>query len=148
MRVTGIWGLTSVCALLFPLIAAVAARSAEAEAPKREPHPAAALADEPLRSGLSLEKAVEFLDAGARAHETKCINCHASFAYLMARPALPIPTEKHDEVRANLEKWVAYLEGLELDEASDSRRRAEAVMSGTMLAQHDAATTGHLHPVT
>ena len=115
---------------------------------EKDEHPAGLLANEPLLPDLSLEKATEFLDAGARADETKCVNCHASFAYLMARPALPIPTERHGDVRENLEDWVAYLEGLQLDTTSDSRRRAEVVMSGAVLAQHDAETTGELHPVT
>ena len=101
----------------------------------RSEQPPVGLAAEPLLPDLSLEKVTEFLDAGARAAESKCINCHATFAYLMARPALPISTDKHGEVRKNLEAWVAYLEGLELDRTSDSRRCAEAVMSGAVLAQ-------------
>ena len=122
--------------------------SAEQSVTKKLEHPAASLANEPLLPDVSLEKATEFLDAGARAHEKKCVNCHASFAYLMARPALPVFTEKHGEVRKSLEDWVAYLEGLQLRTTSDSRRRAEAVMSGAVLAQHDAETTGKLRPVT
>ncbi len=106
------------------------------------------LADEPLLPQWSAEKAAEYLDAGAQAHEGKCVNCHASFAYLMARPKLPIKTARHLQVRADLEKWVAHLEETEVNHRSDPRRRAEAVMSGAVLAQHDAATTGRLHPVT
>jgi hypothetical protein len=117
--------------------------SAEQSVTRKDEHPAASLANEVLLPDWSSEKAVEFLDAGARTHETKCVNCHASFAYLMARPALPVSTEKHGEVWKSLEDWVAYLEGLHLDTTSDPRRSAEAVMSGAVLAQHDATSFGH-----
>ena len=95
---------------------------AEQSVNKKDEHPAASLANEPLLPEWSREQATAFLDAGARAHETKCVNCHASFAYLMARPALPVFTEKHGEVRKSLEDWIAYLEGLRLDTTSDARR--------------------------
>ena len=126
--------------------ATVAPKKAELGAP---PKPAPKRwADEQLLPKFSAAKAVEFLDAGARTGEgTKCVNCHATFAYLIARPVLPIATAKHVEVRSNLEKWVAYLEGLPLNLESDSRRRAEAVMAGAVLAQHDVATSGKLQPV-
>lgn len=42
--------------------------------------------EEPFRPRFSAAKTAEFLDAGARADEgDKCLNCHASFAYLSAR---------------------------------------------------------------
>ena len=126
--------------------APVAPKKAEPGAP---PKPAPKRwADEPLLPKFSTAKAVEFLDAGARMGEgKKCVNCHATFAYLMARPALPIASAKHAEVLSNLEKWVAYLEGLPLSLESDSRRRAEAVMAGAVLAHHDVATSGKLQSV-
>ena len=78
------------------------------------------------RSGHG-RKATAFLDAEHGLTRTKCVNCHASFAYLMARrPALPVFTEKHGEVRKSMEDWIAYLEGLQLDTTSDARRCAEA----------------------
>jgi squalene-hopene/tetraprenyl-beta-curcumene cyclase len=147
MRIRTIWGqaslfgLISIALIWFPILAADPAKSSRP--PKFQ------LADEPLLTELSAAKAVEFLDAGAQATENgKCVNCHASFAYLMARPMLSLDTKRHAEVRSDLEKWVEYLEGLNLDTNSDSRRRAEAVMSAAVLAQHDAATTGKLHSAT
>ena len=129
-------------------------RKADAPSAKKEEADAPAKAPpkrwdaEPFLPRFSAAKAAEFLDAGARADEgNKCLNCHASFAYLMARPALPIQTARHAEVRSAVEKWVGYLEGLSLGVESDSRRRAEAVMAGAVLAGHDAATTGTLQPV-
>jgi squalene-hopene/tetraprenyl-beta-curcumene cyclase len=98
---------------------------------------------------FSVAKAAEFLDAGAQAHEgNKCVTCHATFAYLMARPALPVPAAKHAVVRSHLEKWAADLAALHLNDASEPRKLTEAVMSGAVLAQHDAATSGKLQPIT
>jgi len=140
-------------ALLLAPLAALHAADAPVAPKKAEPgtppKPAPKRwADEPLLPKFSAAKAAEFLDAGARTgEEGKCVNCHATFAYMMARPALPIASAKHAEVRSNLEKWVVYLEGLPLNLKSDSRRRAEAVMAGAVLAQHDVATSGRLQPV-
>lgn len=134
-------GVMSIAVICFPVLAADPVK------PSRPPK--FKLAEEPLLPEFSATKVVEFLDAGAQATENgKCVNCHASFAYLMARPMLSLDTKRHAEVRTGLEKWVEYLEGLNLDTSSDSRRRAEAVMSAAVLAQHDAATTGKLHAAT
>ena len=131
--------------LLHVLLAAAAfssARAAEPLAPQTKP------ADEPLLPTFSARKAAEFLDAGARAHEQKCLNCRATFTYLVARPALPIPSAKHAEVRSSLEKFSAELAALKLNDASHPRNIAQTVMTGAVLAQHDAATSGKLQPVT
>lgn len=142
-NVAGFFAVLSVAAACSPLSAA------ESPGAKKPPQPKFTMFEEPCLPEFSVAKAVEYLDAGAQATENgKCITCHASFAYLMARPALPIQTEKHDDVRIAVERWVSHLEELELNPASDPRRRAEAVMSGAVLAQHDAATTGKLQPVT
>ena len=141
--IASFFGWMSIAVTCFPVMAA------ESKAAKTPSPPEFNMAEEPLLAEFSAAKAVEFLDARAEAGENgKCVNCHATFAYLMARPTLPIRTERHAEVRSDLEKWVVYLGELNLDKTSDSRRRAEAVMSGAVLAQHDAATTGKLQPAT
>jgi squalene-hopene/tetraprenyl-beta-curcumene cyclase len=145
--------LTIRIALLLSPLAPLHAADAPAVPKKAEPAataeaPPKRWAEEPFLPRFSAAKAAEFLDAGARANEgNKCLNCHASFAYLMARPALPIQTARHAEVRSAVEEWVGHLESLSLGVESDSRRRAEAVMAGAVLAGHDAATTGNLQPV-
>ena len=119
----------------------ISTSGAEQDDSKKEPQKT--LASEPLLSEFSSEKATHFLDAGAQAHEqTKCVSCHGTFAYLMARPALPMDTPKHKQVRVTLEKWVAYMMEQGVDKTNKPQRRVEAVMSGVVLAQHDAATTG------
>ena len=50
-------------------------------------------------------------------------------------------------MRSDLEKWVADLAGLSSTKPVN-RELTEAVMSGAVLAQHDAATTGKLKTVT
>jgi squalene-hopene/tetraprenyl-beta-curcumene cyclase len=104
-------------------------------------------ADEPLRPAFSSALAAAFLDAGARAHEEKCINCHATLTYLAARPALPVFSAKQNEVRKNLERFSAELAALKLNDTSHPRKIAQTVMTGAALAQHDAATGGKLAPV-
>jgi len=132
---------TPLCAADAPVTATKAEPAApQKPAPKR-------WADDPLLPEFSAIKAAEFLDAGAQANEGKCTACHATFAYLMARPALPFATAKHAAVRAHLEKWTADLAGLQLNEASKPQKIAEAVMTGAVLAQHDAATSGKLQPI-
>jgi hypothetical protein len=107
MRIKAIRGMASLLGLMSigvfcpPVLAADPAKSSRP--PKFQ------LADEPLLVEFSVAKAVEFLDKGAQATENgKCVNCHASFAYLMARPMLSLDSKRHAEVRSNLEKWVEY----------------------------------------
>jgi squalene-hopene/tetraprenyl-beta-curcumene cyclase len=94
-------------------------------------------------------KAAEFLDAGAQAHEKEnnCISCHGTFAYLMARPALSTPAAQQAAVRSYLEKWVTDSSAQRLNDASDPQKLTEAVFTGAVLAQHDAATSGKLQPI-
>ena len=104
---------------------------------------------EPFLPELSLSKATEYLDSQARAHEDNCCACHGSFAYLTARPAIPLETPGHREVRQALE---AFSEKLAAAEPRPQRAPAlhvsESVMTAAVLAQHDAATEKELHPLT
>lgn len=113
---------------------------------------------EPLREQWSAAKAAEYLDFRANADEgTQCLNCHATYAYLPARPWLPAPGTRHAERRAATEQWAAGLlkeswspdvNGEKPVDRKVERRITEALLTATVLAQHDAITTGKLQPVT
>ncbi len=104
---------------------------------------------EPFLPRLSLSKATEYLDARAHAHENNCCACHATFAYLPARPVISTTTPAHREVRQALEAFAAKLPVAKLDpQKAPPLDVAEAVMSAAVLAQHDAATGKTLHPLT
>jgi squalene-hopene/tetraprenyl-beta-curcumene cyclase len=105
-------------------------------------------ADEPLLPQLSVARAAEFLDKYAQNCEGKCVTCHGTFPYLLARPALAVPSAKHADVRSRLEKWVAQATVAGLNKKAGAIEISEAVMAGAVLAQHDAATTGKLQPAT
>ena len=116
------------------------------------------LTAEPLLEKWSVGKATEYLDSRANRDEgTKCLNCHGTFAYLLARPHLPAPGPKHGERRAAAEQWAAGLlkepwpsdvTGEKPVDRKVERRITEALLTATVLTQHDAATTGKLQPVT
>jgi squalene-hopene/tetraprenyl-beta-curcumene cyclase len=96
-----------------------------------------------------LSKATEYLDAGAHAHEKNCFACHATFAYLAARPAIATTTSTHRAARQALEEFAAKLAVAKLNpRETPPLRVAEAVMTAAVLAQHDAATQSKLHPLT
>jgi len=149
MRIEAITSMARFFGLMSTALTCLSVMAGERKAVETPHPPEFGLSKEPLLAKFSAAKAVEFLDAEAQAHEKgKCVTCHGTFAYLMARPALPIRTERHAEVRSDLEKWVVYLGKLNLVATSDPRRRAEAVMSAAVLAQHDVATTGKLQTAT
>ena len=106
-------------------------------------------ANEPFLRHLSLAKAAEYLDAGAHAHEKHCFACHATFAYLAARPAISTTTATHRAMRQALEQFAAGLVGEKLSpNETPPLQVSEVVMAATVLAQHDAATGGKLHALT
>jgi squalene-hopene/tetraprenyl-beta-curcumene cyclase len=106
-------------------------------------------AAEPIRKYFSAAKAAEFLDANAHAHEKQCFACHATYAYLMARPKLALPSSTHRETRLALEQSVDKLPTAAPAGAKTPQLRiTDAVMTATALALHDASTTGTLHPQT
>ena len=116
------------------------------------------LTTKPLLEQWSAAKAAEYLDLRANADEgTKCLNCHATYAYLPARPWLPAPGTIHAQRRKATEDWAAGLlkEAWSPDVTGDKpvvrkieRRITEALLNATVLAQHDAITTGKLQGVT
>ncbi len=104
---------------------------------------------EPFLPELSLSKATEYLDSQARAHEDNCCACHGTFAYLTARPAIPLETPRHREVRQALEEFSEKLAAAEpRPERAPPLHVSESVMTAAVLAQHDAATEKKLHPLT
>jgi squalene-hopene/tetraprenyl-beta-curcumene cyclase len=137
------------CRLAFP-----AASGAE---PAQKGKPKIDWSSETLLPQWSPAKAAEYLDKWASFSEgKKCLNCHETYAYLQARPFLPQTGERHAERRAATE---AYAAGLLKEqwppgatepnpvERPVERRITEALMTAVVLAQHDAATTGKLQPV-
>ena len=126
-----------------------------AEPPKK---PRVDLTAEPLLEQWSAAKAAEYLDVRANADEgTKCLNCHATYAYLPARPWLPAPGTNPRRAAegdgrmggGSVERGVVA--GSHGDKPVDrkvERRITEALLTATVLAQHDTITTGRLQPVT
>ncbi len=128
------------------IVILLSARLPAAEGPvatKTEP------AAEPIREQFSAAKAAEFLDANAHAHEEQCFACHATYAYLMARPKLTLPSSTHRETRLALEQSVDKLPtATPAGTNPPPLRITDAVMTAAALALHDASTTGTLHPQT
>ena len=105
--------------------------------------------NEPYLGRLSLSKAIEFLDAGAHAHENNCCACHGTLAYLAARPALSAATSAHGQRRQALEEFAAKLAAEKFSpRETPALRVSEAVMTASVLAQHDAVAQGKLLPLT
>jgi squalene-hopene/tetraprenyl-beta-curcumene cyclase len=102
--------------------------------------------DEPFAKHFSLQSAGEFLDfvAVKWTREKNCGSCHTNYAFLMARPALKEkkPSAAEREVRAFLEKRAAHWD------TAKPRWDMEVVATASILAFHDAHTTGKLHPLT
>jgi squalene-hopene/tetraprenyl-beta-curcumene cyclase len=139
--------------LAVALIAAgsAVARSEEKPAAKEAAGPSTPdRSREPLREQLSASKAAEFLDANAHATEKSCFACHGSYLYLMARPALPAPSDVHRETRLAMERSIERLPAVEpAPRNAQGLRVAEAVMSAAALALSDAAAPAPLlHPAT
>ena len=97
---------------------------------------------------FSLSKAAEYLDGGARAHETKCVSCHGTFAYLAAYPALAGTATKNREARQFLEEIAGKWATAKMNPHTPPLRASQVVMAAAVLAQDDAITTGKLHPLT
>jgi squalene-hopene/tetraprenyl-beta-curcumene cyclase len=115
------------------------------------PAPPPATPDEPVAPAFSMERAASFLDAVALdwTRQRQCGTCHTNYPYLMARPALNDgrPSSRAEgEIRTFFENRVAHWN--DPDEAARPRWDAEVVATATVLALHDAATTGHLHALT
>lgn len=133
------------------LAIAMIGRSGSATAQEARPaeRPSPNSATEPIAPVASMQRAAAFLDDVAvnwtRTHE--CGTCHTNYPYLMARPAL----KGHDapamaEVRRFFEGRVAGWDGEA--KADKPKWDAEVVATAAAMAINDAATTGHLHPLT
>lgn len=109
------------------------------------PYPGPNRADEPVRKEFSLAAATDFLDAAsADWWQTRgCFTCHTNYSYLLARPGLPKESPLAGQMRQHLEELVEKRWA-----EKGPRWDAEVIMSGAVLAQHDAATTGKLHDTT
>jgi squalene-hopene/tetraprenyl-beta-curcumene cyclase len=102
-------------------------------------------ADEPLAEEFSVDKAARFLDSAALTwqKERNCMTCHTNYLYLMARPVLDAQAPALKSVRKYAEELVSRQW-----KRKGPRWDAEVVMTASVLAHHDAATSGKLHPLT
>lgn len=129
----------------------VASREVEPVTLENVVEPAANSPDEPLAAAFSLNQAVHFVDSAAVAWQKRrnCMTCHTNYAYLMVRPALEKSVPRltgapaHRIVRQFAEDMVE-----KRWPEKGPRWDAEVVMTGVILALHDRATTGKLHPLT
>jgi squalene-hopene/tetraprenyl-beta-curcumene cyclase len=129
-------------------VAASASAAGPPEKPFTLPKPATSSAKEPLAKSFSLDKGAQFLDAAALnwTQGRNCGSCHTNVAYLMARGALKENARAELEVRKFFEGRVA---GWDSGKPGDKPRwDTEVVVTGVLLAFHDAQTTGKLHPLT
>lgn len=127
--------------------------------PAAKPKERVNLAVEPMLAEWSAGKAAEYLDTFADRGETnkKCLNCHATYAYLLARPFLPAAGDKHAQRRQAIEDWArgllkepwsASVTEEKPVERTVERKISEALLTASVLAQHDAITSGQLQSVT
>jgi squalene-hopene/tetraprenyl-beta-curcumene cyclase len=121
---------------------ALTARAADSTPPA---YPGPNRADEPVRTEFSLAAARQFLDSAAVDwwQSRQCFTCHTNYSYLLSRHGADRPSTVEPEVRRQLEELVERRW-----QEKGPRWPAEVVMSAVVLAQHDAATTGKLHPTT
>jgi squalene-hopene/tetraprenyl-beta-curcumene cyclase len=116
-------------------------------------------ANEPLAGALSLAKSAEFLDSVTLTwiKQRKCASCHTGFPYLLARPALgdseaPAVLEVRKFLEDRVANWDQGGKGRGYLKATGplvvSEGVTEVVAIAATLAQHDAQSTGKLHPRT
>lgn len=144
------WAPVAACLGIMPVISMIAGSvPAEGQEAKPAGRPAPNAAAEPLAPVASMARAAAYLDETSlnwtRTYE--CGTCHTNYPYLVARPAL----KGHDapamaEVRRFFEDRVAGWDGAE--KGDRPRWDAEVVATASAMALNDAATTGHLHPLT
>jgi len=155
---------------LLALALCVASGRGFAQAPALPEPPAAsaefaevpATPDEPLAQEFSLARAAQSLDAGAInfAQERRCIQCHANFMYLVARPLLTRVAPMPPDMRRFAE-WIVETRwpksGVLYDKLQRSHPafRQPGLMSATEpilvalgLSFSDAAANAPLHPLT
>ena len=117
------------------------ASAAEAVTLENVADPGANRSDEPF----DLSKAVTFLDSASLQwqKQQKCFTCHTNYAHLYARPTTAAADPAAVEVRKFAEELIT-----KRWEKDGPRWDAEVVATAAALAFNDAATTGHLNPVT
>src|SRR5262245_1186632 len=123
----------------------VGPRAAVSEQNATPAKPAPTAPEAALASAPSSAKAAQFLDAANLdwIETKKCGTCHTTYPYLMARPALKeFAGSTEDVVRRFFEDRAANWD------TNKPRWPTEVVATASVLAYHDAQTTGKLHPVT
>ena len=106
-----------------------------------------AVADEPVRSELSIEAAAKYLEQGSVAWsgQRKCVSCHTNGTYMTIRPLLSKTLGPPEA--ANRTFFVEQLQKLQsepLDRLKQSTRPAQVIYIAAGLAEWDAASGGVL----
>ncbi len=106
--------------------------------------PAPSNPDEPLAPTLSPTNAAKFMDTVGLAwtRQRKCMTCHTTVPYMLARPKLGGDPKPMREVRRFLEATVIEWGN------SKPRRDYDVVATAVALTWNDVATTGKLHSTT
>lgn len=127
------------------LVLCTASFAAEPVPIENVPEPAPNRVSEPVAKEFSLDRAAGFLDSASLHWQAKrkCMTCHTNFAYLYARPGIPLVSPAQDVVRRYAEDLVQVRWP-----ASGPRWDAEVVAAAAALAFNDSATTKELHPAT
>ncbi|HEX4132529.1 MAG TPA: prenyltransferase/squalene oxidase repeat-containing protein [Pirellulales bacterium] len=112
---------------------------------------AGASADEPIAKGLSIDKAVAYLDHGATAWSgsRKCVSCHTNGVYLTVRPALTPKLGAPDP--AMREFFVDVLkqkQELPVDKLKKATLPEQVIYLAAGLAEWDRHVTKSLSPET
>lgn len=94
-----------------------------------------------IEKTMPAEEGVYYPRCVQGAHEKNCVACHATFAYLMARPALPATSSAHRKARVAADAKLN-------PKKTPPLRVSQTVMAAAALAQHDAATGSTLQPIT
>lgn len=110
-----------------------------------------ASAAEPVRSEVSVEHALRYLDQGAAAWNgaRKCVSCHTNGTYMTVRPALtPQLGTPPEAMRDHFVAQLAELAKVELRDLKKSTKPAQVIYTAAGLAEWDAHVSKTLSPET
>lgn len=110
-----------------------------------------ASAAEPVRSEVSVEHALRYLDQGAAAWNgaRKCVSCHTNGTNMTVRPALtPQLGAPPEAMRDHFVAQLAELAKVELRDLKKSTKPAQVIYTAAGLAEWDAHVSKTLSPET
>jgi squalene-hopene/tetraprenyl-beta-curcumene cyclase len=108
---------------------------------------AAATRDEPIRSELSIEAALDYLEKGATAwaESRKCVDCHTTGVYMKMRPALTSAVgEPSETVRDFFIEQLRKSEAQGIEKLKNGIRPTQIAYLAQGLAEWDAHLVGKL----